>query len=178
MAKARKKASRTPVRRKSARAAKKSSRAAKKPAKVSWLAKGYPVMSPATVVDECARAIDWYKNVLGAKQKLRLDMPGGMVAHCELAFGDAVLMLGSPMPPQYPAKRASLALYVRNCDATYQRALAEGAHSLQEPADQFYGDRNARFEDPFGNEWTVMTHIRDVSPSEMKKMMAEMAGGG
>ena len=53
---------------------------------------------------------------------------------------------------------------------------SEGARSMQEPADQFYGDRNARFEDPFGNEWSVMTHIKDVSEKEMKKAMAQMGG--
>ncbi len=77
---------------------KKVTRAARKPAKVSWLAKGYPVLSSVVVLDDCARAIDWYKQVLGAKQRLRLDGPGGSVAHCELGFGDAVLMMGSPMP--------------------------------------------------------------------------------
>jgi PhnB protein len=148
--------------------------ATKKAGKVSWLAKGYPVMSPVTVLDECARAIDWYKKVLGATERLRLDMPGGMVAHCELGFGDAVLMLGSPMAPQFPPKKACLGIYVRDCDATYKKALSEGARSMQEPADQFYGDRNARFEDPFGNEWSVMTHVKDVSAKEMKKAMAQM----
>jgi PhnB protein len=150
-------------------------RAARKPAKVSWLAKGYPVLSSVVVLDECARAIDWYKKVLGAKQRLRLDGPSGTVAHCELGFGDAVLMMGSPWPPQVPRKNALLAIYVKNCDATYQEALSAGARSLQEPTDQFYGDRNARFEDPFGNEWSVMTHVKNVSEKEMKKAMAQMA---
>jgi PhnB protein len=150
----------------------------KSSSKVSWLAKGYPLLSSVTVIDDCAGAIDWYKKVLGAKQRLRLDMPGGMVAHCELGFGEAVLMMGSPMPPQYPAKGASLVLYVKNCDAVYRKALDAGARSLQGPADQFYGDRNARFADPFGNEWTVMTHIKDVSAREMKKAMAQMGGAG
>jgi PhnB protein len=158
-------------------ASRKASRAAGKLNKVSWLAKGYPVLSSVTVLDECARAIDWYKKVLGAKQRLRLDMPGGTVAHCELGFGDAVLMLGSPMPPQFPPKKACLGVYVKDCDATYKAALSAGARSMQEPADQFYGDRNARFEDPFGNEWAVMTHIRDVSEKEMKKAMAQMGAG-
>jgi len=155
-------------------AARKTSRAAGQQKKVSWLAKGYPVMSSITVLDDCARAIDWYTKVLGARQRLRLDMPGGMVAHCELGFGDAVLMMGSPMPPQFPSKKASLGIYVKDCDAIYQKALSAGARSLQEPADQFYGDRNARFEDPFGNEWSVMTHVKDVSEKEMKKAMAQM----
>lgn len=142
--------------------------------KVSWLAKGYPILSSVTVLDDCARAIDWYKKVLGARQRLRMDMPGGMVAHCELGFGDSVLMLGSPMPPRFPPKKACLGVYVKNCDAIYEAALNAGARSLQEPADQFYGDRNARFEDPFGNEWSVMTHVKDVSEREMKKAMAQM----
>ena len=151
---------------------------AKKPQKVAWLAKGYPVLSSVTVLDDCARAIEWYIKVLGAKQRLRLDMPGGTVAHCELGFGDAVLMMGSPMPPRFPPKKACLAIYVKNCDATYNGALGAGARSLQEPTDQFYGDRNARFEDPFGNEWSVMTHVKEVSEKEMKKAMAQMANAG
>ena len=154
----------------------KAARVAKKPGKVSWLAKGYPVLSSVVVLDDCARAIDWYKKVLGAKQRLRLDMPGGTVAHCELGFGDAVLMMGSPTP-QVPPKKGSLAIYVKNCDATYTDALSAGARSLREPTDQFYGDRNAQFEDPFGNEWSVMTHIKNVSEKEMKKAMAQMGGG-
>ena len=157
---------------------KKVKRVAKKSVKVSWLAKGYPVLSSVVVLDNCAGAIDWYKKVLGAKQRLRLDMPGGMVAHCELGFGDAVLMLGSAMPPQTQPKKGNLAIYVKNCDATYGEALGAGARSLQEPTDQFYGDRNARFEDPFGNEWSVMTHVKNVSEKDMKKAMAQMGSGG
>jgi PhnB protein len=156
----------------------KATRVARKPKKVSWLAKGYPVLSSVTVLDDCPRAIEWYKNVLGAKQRLRLDMPGGTVAHCELGFGDAVLMMGSPMPPQFPQRKACLSIFVKNCDATYNEALRAGARSLQEPTDQFYGDRNARFEDPFGNEWSVMTHVKDISEREMKKAMAQMGNAG
>ena len=151
--------------------------APKQQKKVSWLAKGYPVLSSVTVLNDCAGAIDWYKKVFGAKQRLRMDMPGGMVAHCELGFGNAVLMLGSAMQPQNPAQKASLTIYVKDCDATYKGAVSAGARSLQEPADQFYGDRSARFEDPFGNQWAVMTHIKDVSEKEMKKAMAQMSAG-
>ena len=143
-------------------ASRKAPRVTRKPKKVSWLAKGYPVLSSVTVLDDCARAIDWYGKVLGAKKRLRLDMPGGMVAHCELGFGDAVLMMGSPMPPQFPAKKAVSASTSKTA-MRLQEGLERGARSLQEPTDQFYGDRNARFEDPFGNEWSVMTHVKDVA---------------
>jgi PhnB protein len=152
------------------------SRVARAPSKVSWLAPGYPLMSSVTVLEDCASAIDWYKSVLGAKVRLRLHMPGGAVAHCELGFGTSVLMLGSPMPPEFPPKSACLGIYVKNCDAVYEKALSAGARSLQEPMDQFHGDRNARFADPFGNEWSVMTHVKNVSVREMKQAMAAMSG--
>ena len=109
---------------------------------------------------------------------LRFDMPGGMVANCELGFGDSVLMMGSPMPPQFPSKQACLGIYVKDCDAVYRKALSEGSRSLQEPAYQFYWYRSARFEDPFGNEWSVITHIKDVSEREMKAAMAQMSAAG
>jgi PhnB protein len=86
-------------------------------------------------------------------------------------------MLGSAMPPQNPARKATLSIYVKDCDAIYRAALSAGARSMQEPTDQFYGDRSARFEDPFGNEWAAMTHIKDVSAKEMKKLMAQMTAG-
>ncbi len=67
-----------------------------------------------------------------------------------------------PMP-------GSIYLYVKDTDATYQRALKAGATSVMEPADQFYGDRNAGVKDPIGNMWWIATHIEDISPEEMKK---------
>ena len=100
-----------------------------------------------------------------------------MVAHCELGFGDAVLMMGSAMPPQNAPRKACLSIYVKDCDAIYKAAIGAGARSIQAPTDQFYGDRSARFEDPFGNEWAAMTHIKDVSEKEMKKLMAQMSAG-
>ena len=145
--------------------------AAAKPKKVSWLAKGYPVLSSITVLDQCAQAIDWYKKVLGAKQRLRMDMPGGLVAHCELGFGDAVLMLGSAMPPQNAPKKACLSVYVKDCDATYKAALSAGGRSIQEPADQFYGDRNYAVDDPEGHRWYFAEHVREMTPEDMKAAM-------
>jgi PhnB protein len=69
-----------------------------------------------------------------------------------------------------------LMMYVPDCDATYARALSAGFTSKEPPRDQFYGDRNARLVDPFGNEWYVSTHVEDVSEAEMKRRMAKLAG--
>ena len=63
-------------------------------------------------------------------------------------------------------------LYLPDCDAAYRSAIATGGESLQEPANQFYGDRNARVKDPSGNQWLIGTHIEDVAPEEMARRMA------
>ena len=91
VAKTRKKSKGTSKGRKAARVAKKPA-VTKKPAKVSWLAKGYPCCRRLCSTPVGKPSIG-HKKVLGAKQRLRFDMPNGNVAHCELGFGDAVLML-------------------------------------------------------------------------------------
>ncbi len=99
--------------------------------------------------------------------------------HAQVKIGDSFVMMGEPMGEFQPMP-ASIYLYVEDTDATYQRALEAGATSIMEPADQFYGDRNAGVKDPFGNLWWIGTHIEDVSPEEIEKRakaaMREHAG--
>lgn len=142
---------------------------------------GYPPLMPFAVLTRAAEAIEFYKNVFGATERMRMPGPEGKVAHAELGFGDSVLMLADAMAGGAPAAPARLCLYVEDVDATHQKAVAAGAQSQQEPKDQFYGDRSCRVTDPFGNEWTIMTHKEDVSPEEMQRRMAAMGpppGGG
>lgn len=134
---------------------------------------GYPPLSPIAVMQRAGEAIEFYKNVFGAKERMRMPMPDGKIAHAELGFGPSVLMLADEMGP-YKGAPQRLVLYSEDCDAVYQKALAAGAKSNQEPQDQFYGDRSCRVTDPFGNEWTIMTHKEDVSPAEMQRRMEAM----
>jgi PhnB protein len=69
----------------------------------------------------------------------------------------------------------TLMFYAEDCDALYKKAIAAGSKSLREPTDQFYGDRMAGVEDPFGFQWYIATHIKDMSPEEMKAAMAGQA---
>jgi PhnB protein len=73
---------------------------------------------------------------------------------------------------EWPAMPGSLYLYVPDTDAVYKRAMEAGGKSLMEPADQFYGDRNAGVVDPSGNYWWIATHVEDVPPEEMEKRAA------
>ena len=72
-----------------------------------------------------------------------------------------------------------LMIYVPDVDAAFARAVAAGATEVRPVADQFYGDRSGTLKDPFGHQWTLATHIEDVSAEEgQRRMEAEFAKGG
>jgi PhnB protein len=65
-------------------------------------------------------------------------------------------------------------LYVKDVDAFFERAVAAGATAVMAPADQFWGDRYAQIEDPYGHVWALATHLRDMTAREMKQAMSSM----
>ena len=85
-----------------------------------------------------------------------MPMPQGGIGHAEVEIDGAVL--SDAVPPEYPPTSSLIHLYVPDCDAVYAQAMAAGATSVAEPADQFYGDRLARITDPHGNQWSISTH--------------------
>ncbi|HZN95900.1 MAG TPA: VOC family protein [Myxococcales bacterium] len=143
--------------------------------KVKPVPDGYAPLIPRMALERCSEAIDFYKKVFGARERLCFYTRDGKVGHAELLFGTAVMMLGEAKPPTFPPSPGRLALYTRNVDATFNNAVAAGATSKEEPRDMVYGDRAARVIDPFGAEWVLMTHIEDVTPREMLKRMAPKA---
>ena len=137
---------------------------------------GYHRIQPYLYIRGAAEAIDFYKKVFGATERMRMPQPDGRIGHAEILFGDSVIMLADEHPEKeihspkhFGGSPISLMLYVEDCDAVYQQALTAGAKSLREPADQFYGDRMAGVEAPFGFQWWLGTHIKDVSMEEMQK---------
>jgi PhnB protein len=113
--------------------------------------------------------------------------PDGTVGHAEIRIGDSVLMLadenpgmGIHSPKSLNGTSFSFVLYVEDADATFKRAIDAGATEKRPLEDKFYGDRTGMVADPFGHEWSISTHIEDVSPEEMDKRaaaeMAKMAG--
>jgi PhnB protein len=136
----------------------------------------YPRLSPYLAVGNAEAAIDFYCDVLGAVARLRLGGPDGKIGHAELEFGSSVLMLadefpeaGNQSPKTLGGTAVTLSLYVGDVDAVHTRALAAGSIELRAPADQFYGDRTAGFEDPFGHRWFIASRIENISAEEMQR---------
>ena len=132
---------------------------------------------PYHIMEGAAEFIDFLVSDFGSVERFRLAMPLGGIGHAEAEIDGAALMLADALPPEYPPTRTLTHLYVADCDAVYARALHAGAASVAEPADQFYGDRLARVTDPFGNQWSISTHIENLTPEQVAQRVAEMGEG-
>jgi PhnB protein len=145
---------------------------------------GYPRVTPYLIVDGAGDAIEFYRSVLGASERMRMPGPDDKVAHAEIAIGDSVIMLADEFPEMdargpraVGGTPVSLHVYVEDVDGVFDHAVRAGAKALQPVEDMFYGDRSGQFEDPFGHRWNVATHVEDVPPDEMEKRMAAMSAG-
>jgi PhnB protein len=139
---------------------------------VKPIPEGYHAVTPYLVVEGAATTLEFLKQAFGAEEKLRMEMPNGSIGHAEAKIGDSIVMLGDA-GEQNPAMPAMIHLYVDDCDATYEKALAAGGTSEREPTDQFYGDRSAGVRDQAGNLWWIATHVEDVPEEELTKRMEE-----
>jgi PhnB protein len=135
---------------------------------VNPIPEGYRTVTPYLVVEGATNVLEFVKQAFGAEEKFRMDAPDGKIGHAEVQIGDSIVMMGDA-GEENPAMPAMIHLYVDDCDATYERALAAGGTSEREPTDQFYGDRSAGVRDTTGNLWWIATHVEDVSEDEMAK---------
>ncbi|HEY3187418.1 MAG TPA: VOC family protein [Solirubrobacteraceae bacterium] len=146
---------------------------------------GYPRVTPYLCCRDASAAIDFYTQVLGAVERMR--MPGDTpdsVGHAELEIGTGLVMLadefpdhGFLSPKSVGGTPVTIHVYVDDVDAVFAKALAAGATATREVENQFYGDRSGQFEDPFGHRWNVASHVEDVSPEEMERRMADLSPG-
>ena len=148
-------------------------------AKSNYIPEGFPALTPMLAVRNAAKAIAWYKNVLMATETNRLTDADGTIAHAELRISDCVIMLAeensqyNKSPEMLQGTSVILNLYVPDVDKTVDLAINEGATLIFPVADQFYGDRAGRIQDPFGHMWIISKHLKDVTPEEMQKQMDE-----
>lgn len=136
-------------------------------------------------VDDCARAIDFYRRVFGATEKFRLSEPAGRIGHAELDFNGTTLMISDEFPefgmqgPQAGGgSPVNLHLHVENADRVVQQALDAGATLAMAPQDQFYGERTGVVIDPFGHRWMIGHEIEKLTPQEMQRRYTAMMQTG
>ena len=149
--------------------------------KVSAIPADYHSITPYLIVREAAKAIDFYKQVFGAVEVMRMEQPEGKIGHAELRIGDSKFMLADECPemdaraPQaYGGSPVGIHLYVEDVDTIVQQAVAAGAKLTKPVEDMFYGDRSRALEDPYGHRWYVSTHIEDVSMEETARRAREL----
>jgi PhnB protein len=137
---------------------------------------GYHALTPSLAVENATQAIEFYKRAFGAKERMRMPGPGGIIAHAELEIGDSVLMLSDPFPQSTvkPPKElggttVGVFLYVEDVDEVVQQAIDAGATVTMPVEDQFWGDRFGTVSDPFGHTWMIATHKEDLTQEEMMK---------
>ena len=142
---------------------------------------GMHSVTPHLVCAGAAKAIEFYKQAFGAEEGARLPGPDGRLMHASVKIGDSQVMLVDEMPEwgalgpkSLKGSPVTIHLYVDDVDAVVARAVSAGAKVTMPVADQFWGDRYGKPEDPFGHHWSVATHVRDVSMEEAQKAMREM----
>jgi PhnB protein len=147
---------------------------------VQAVPKGYHTITPFMTVRDAARAIEFYKQAFGAKEKGVMKGPEGKVMHAELVIGDSTIMLadefpefGSLSPQSIGGSGTGLHIYIEDVDSAFDRAVQAGATVEMPVADMFWGDRYGKLRDPFGHKWSIGTHKADLSMEEMKKGMDE-----
>lgn len=139
---------------------------------VSYKPAGFHSVTACTRVEDASGFVAFLKRVFDAKDEgpeLRnIKKDDGSFDAAEVRIGDTIIMVFQANE-QWQAQPFSVYLYVEDCDQVYQHAVAAGAMSLMEPADMFYGDRNAGVRDAWGNEWWIATHKEDLSLAELAR---------
>jgi PhnB protein len=142
---------------------------------------------PYLSVTDARKAVAYYSRVFDTEPVMALSMPDGRLMHCEFRVGEARFFLseelpehgGTPSPATAGGTTVAVHVYVDDCDALLARMKSAGATVLMEPEDMFFGERFARARDPFGHEWGLTTHLRDMTPAEIQaaatKLFEEMA---
>jgi uncharacterized glyoxalase superfamily protein PhnB len=151
--------------------------------KVKPVPDGMHTVTPHLICAGASDAIEFYKSAFNAVELARLPGPQGKLLHACMRIGDSAVMLvdefpdwGSFGPKSLKGSPVTIHLYVEDVDAFVARAVAAGAKIAMPLEDTFWGDRYCKLEDPFGHQWSVATHIRDVNLDEMREAARKMCG--
>jgi uncharacterized glyoxalase superfamily protein PhnB len=143
---------------------------------VSKIPEGFSTITPSLIVADAAKAIDLYVKAFGAKELYRMPVPKtGKIMHACIQIGSSKLFIADVNPQMPTPSNSSFYLYFDNVDAVFQKATKAGLRETSSVQDMFWGDRVGSVKDPFGNQWTLATHVREVSQKEMEEAQKKFA---
>lgn len=126
-------------------------------------------------------ALDFYKKAFGARVLVSIKDEKGRIAHSEMEIGKARIMLSDEFPemevygPRHlGGTTMGITLFFEDADKIFEQALAAGARIIRKVEDQFCGDREGKIEDPFGHQWFISTHIKDMTYDEIQRRGEEL----
>ncbi len=138
-----------------------------------WIPEGQHVLTPYLIVKDAVKFIEFVEKTFDGTTTECLKHDDGKIGHAEIKIGDSKIMLGEACD-EFKAMPAGIYVYVEDTDATYHRALKNGATCVHKPKDQFYGDRSGGVQDQWGNFWWIATHKESVSHQELQKRIEQM----
>jgi PhnB protein len=155
------------------------------PAKATKTLEDFHTITPHLTVRGVAAAIAFYARAFGSAELYRNVAPDGKsIMHAELLLGDSRFFIhdefpgmGATSPLGLSSTPVTIHLYVEDVDSLYQQALGAGAKVVMPLADQFWGDRYGVVEDPSGHRWALASHVRDMTPQQMKEAADALFGG-
>lgn len=141
---------------------------------------GFHTVTPHLIVRNAGAAIEFYKQAFGAEELFRMPgMDGKSVMHAELRIGDSTIMLcdefpemGAKSPEALGGSPVTVHLYVTDADKAFSQAVEAGATATMPLQDMFWGDRYGKVSDPYGHQWSIATHIADLTPEEIGQRAA------
>lgn len=148
---------------------------------VKPIPEGHHTLTPHLMLNNCARAIEFYKQAFGAKENYRMAMPDGKIIHADLTIGDSHLFLmDEPPGPSSTPGAVILHMWSAEPEAVFERATKAGAKVTMPLQDMFWGDRYGQLVDPFGHTWSIAKHLEDLTPEQTReramKAFAAMKG--
>jgi uncharacterized glyoxalase superfamily protein PhnB len=142
--------------------------------KVDYKPEGFHTVTPYLTVKGAAKLLEFLKQGFGAEELGCHLEPSGRIAHACVRIGDSMVEL-SDGTEQWPPTPGALHVYVPDVDAVYQQALKAGGTSMQEPKDQFYGERSCAVRDMCGNNWYIATQTEVLTKEEIERRVAQTA---
>jgi len=136
---------------------------------------GYHSVTPSLTLKNSKEALEFYKKAFGATVlQVFPNLNGHGIMHAVMKIGDSLVMMGDEMPGRSKSVETtgsspiSLFIYVPDADVAFAQAIAAGATVTMPVADMFWGDRAGNLKDPFGYQWMIASHKRDMTDAEIR----------